>query len=185
MELLLVLELISVVLNILFLILLTKENKNCWLFGIVGSIIGAYIFYKTQLYSESILYLFYTAMGVYGYFVWSKKRNNAFQIKSVSLIHSIKWVFVASGFAIVLGYLMSKTNADKTYYDAFSTSFGIVATFLEIYKYLVAWYFWIAVNIFSIWLYGTKSLNFFAIQMIIYTALSIYGAYKWHKKLAV
>jgi nicotinamide mononucleotide transporter len=81
-----------------------------------------------------------------------------------------------------LGYLMAKTDASKPYYDALSSVFGVIATFLELYKYLVSWSFWIVINAYTIWLYDIKELDFLAIQMIIYTLLSIYGYSKWHKR---
>ena len=63
-----------------------------------------------------------------------------------------------------------------------SSVFGVIATFLELYKYLVSWSFWIVINTYTIWLYDIKELDFLAIQMIIYTLLSIYGYSKWHKR---
>ena len=80
---------------------------------------------------------------------------------------------------------MSKTEASKPYYDALSTVFGVLATFLELYKYFVAWSFWVFINGYTIWLYGIKELNFMAFKMIIYTFLSIYGLIAWRKKLAI
>lgn len=82
-----------------------------------------------------------------------------------------------------LGYLMSKTDASKPYFDALSSVFGVVATFLELYKYLISWIFWIFLNGYTVWLYELKELDFLAIQMILYTLLSVYGYYQWSKKL--
>ncbi len=85
--------------------------------------------------------------------------------------------------ALGLGFAMSNTNADKPYVDALSTIFGVIATFLEIYKYHIAWSFWIAINIYSIGLYLSSDLFFYAAQSILYTLMSIYGLVAWQKKL--
>jgi nicotinamide mononucleotide transporter len=185
MNYLLVLEIISVIFNIVFLVLFTKELRWCWIFGIVGSLLGALLFYYQKYYSESILYLFYAAIGVYAWMYWSKKNNDSFSVRSMRLADGVLITISCLLLAFGLGFVMSKTDADKPYLDAISTVFGIMATFLEIYKYVAAWLFWIAINAFTIWLYGIKELNFFALQMIIYTGLSIRGYLLWNRRLNV
>ena len=185
MNLLLLLEIVSVVFNIVFLILLIKEKKQCWIYGIIGSLLGAYVFYEKMYFSESILYLFYVFLGIYGFYYWDKKNGQKFVIKRSSTFHVFVYILIGLSAGLGLGYAMSYTNADKPYYDAMSTAFGVLASFLELYKYFVAWSLWIVINAYSVWLYGEKELNFFAIQMVLYTATSIYGLVNWHKKLAV
>jgi len=76
-----IIELLSVVFNILFLVFLTKEKKICWIFGIIGSLLGAFVLFENNYYSETLLYLFYASIGVYGYLYWSNKNSNDFVIK--------------------------------------------------------------------------------------------------------
>ncbi|PCJ63123.1 MAG: hypothetical protein COA58_16570 [Bacteroidetes bacterium] len=182
MEVLLILEIISVLFNIIFLVLLTKEIKQCWIYGIVGSLLGSFIVYHQGLFSESILYLFYAFIGVYALIVWHTKSNQIFKIKRLHPFQSI--ILVASGVlvAVGLGYMMSKTEANKPYLDALSTVFGIIATFLEIYKFYIAWVFWIFINCYSTWLYTISDLYPYALQMFVYTLMSIYGLIQWRKK---
>lgn len=184
MDLLSSLELTSVICNIVFLILLTKEKKSCWLFGMIGSLLGAYVVYESMYYSETILYLFYALMGLYGYYYWGKQEKENFTIKRSSYGQVLSFLALGVICSLGLGYVMSSTEADKPYYDALSTVFGVLATFLELYKYFISWSFWIAINAYSVWLYGVKELNFFALQMIVFTALSIYGLLTWRAKLA-
>jgi nicotinamide mononucleotide transporter len=181
----LLLEAISVIFNIVFLVLFTKEIKLCWIFGILGSLLGALLFYYQKYYSESLLYLFYAGIGVYAYLYWNAKEDEGFGIKRLSIVNAIFITLSTTAVALGLGFVMSKTDADKPFLDALSTVFGVMATFLEIYKYLAAWLFWIAINAFTIWLYGIKELNFFAFQMIIYTVLSIRGYVLWKRKLSL
>jgi nicotinamide mononucleotide transporter len=183
MNTLLVLELISVLFDIVFLFLLIKEKKQCWIYGIIGSLLGAFVIYHNNYYSETLLYLFYAAIGVYGYIYWDSKKGKLFGIKRTSGLQVVYLLLTGILASLGLGYLMSKTNADKPYYDALSTAFGVMATFLELYKYFVAWGFWICINAYTIWLYGIKELNFMALKMIIYTALSIYGFMTWRHRL--
>lgn len=174
-----ILEITSVGLNFIFLFLLIRESKWCWFFGLFGSLGSAVVMYHSQYFSESILYIFYVAMAVWGWYTWNQK-NIELKIKKLPLKLSFIWVLVGVLFSGILGKIMHDfTQADKPYYDAFSTIFGIIATFLEIYKYIVAWVFWIALNVYTIWLYGTKNLDFLTFQMVIYSIFSIYGWRAW------
>lgn len=182
MDYLKIIELVGVVFNILFLVFLTKEKKVCWIFGIIGSLLGAFVLFKNNYYSETLLYLFYASIGIYGYSYWSNKRSDDFIVKRMQWSKIINIILAGLLISFGLGYLMAKTDASKPYYDALSSVFGVIATFLELYKYLVSWSFWIVINAYTIWLYDIKELDFLAIQMIIYTLLSIYGYSKWHKR---
>lgn len=183
MDYLKIIELLSVAFNILFLVFLTKEKKICWIFGIIGSLLGAFVLFKSNYYSETFLYLFYALIGGYGYFYWSNKNSNSFIIKRMQWTKVISIIIVGLFLSAGLGYLMSKTDASKPYYDALSSVFGVIATFLELYKFLISWSFWIVINAYTVWLYGIKELNFLTFQMIVYTLLSIYGYRKWRTKI--
>jgi nicotinamide mononucleotide transporter len=183
MNYLLIIELVSVLFNLLFLYLYILEKKSCWTYGILGSLTGAFIVYSSNLYSETLLYLFYALMGGFALVIWHTKSTETFLIKSMKLKSVLGVVVTGILLALGLGFAMSNTDADKPYVDALSTVFGVIATFLEIYKYHIAWSFWIAINIYSIGLYLSSDLFFYAAQSILYTIMSIYGLVAWQKKL--
>lgn len=184
MDLLFWLELAGVILNLGFLVLYIREIRWSWLLGIGGSLLAAYVVYMNGYYSEALLYLFYAVMGVVGFQYWSARQTKAFRIARISTRNLA--LIIASGLVATLGlgYVMEQFKADKVYLDAFSTVFGIIATILEIYKYYIAWSFWIILNLYSIWLYQIKSLDLLSIQMILYTGMSIYGLVSWTRKLS-
>lgn len=185
MNTLLIVELLSVVLNLIFLFLYIQEKKVSWIFGIVGSLTGAYVVHSSNLYSETLLYFFYAGMGVFAYIVWSVKEEKEFKIKRIKPWVTLSIVVAGIAAAIALGYHMSKTNAEKVYYDSLSTVFGVITTFLEIYKYHIAWSFWIVINLYTIVLYATSGLYFYAGQSVLFTIMSVYGLREWRGKLAL
>jgi len=76
-----VLELISTVLLILYVVLIAFEKKIAWPVGILGSILGCYVLYKSQYQAEAFLYLYYVAAGFYGWYVWGSTPKMALKIK--------------------------------------------------------------------------------------------------------
>lgn len=180
---LLILELVSVLFNLVFLYLYIQEKKIGWVYGILGSLTGAFVVYSANLYSETILYLFYALMGGFAFIVWHTKKDEIFLIKRMKPLAVLGIIGCGVLLALGLGTFMTKTDAEKPFLDAMSTVFGVIATFLEIYKYHIAWSFWITINIYSIALYFSSSLFFYASQSLLYTIMSVYGLLAWRKKL--
>lgn len=179
------LEYSGVILNLIFLILVIREDIRCWIFGILGSAVSIALFVKTQLYSEAILFSFYVIMGFYGWYNWSNGREGKSKKLKVSekspLFHAF-WIFICSSVFLTLGwYFNENTDAARPFGDAFSTIFSFFATYLEAAKILSAWLYWIVINGFSIWLYFDRGLNIYSILALVYFIMSFVGLYSWKK----
>ena len=109
MDIYLIVEAFSVLLNLAFLALLIKRSKWCWPFGIIGSSLGVFLFIapgaEVKLYSEAILYSYYIWIGVYGWYKWEEEKDD---VKIVGW--SLKQNAIAFAVGLVsfpvLGYLM-------------------------------------------------------------------------------
>ena len=180
-----VLEWVAVGFNLAFVLFIIKENKWGWPFGIIGSLLSIYIFIVSKYYSEAILYSYYVFMGIYGWMRWSSPKSSAQRIREWSLIkHFLALVFGTFLF-FGLGYGFSTfTDADKPYFDSFSTIFSFIATYMEAQKILSAWMYWIILNGYSVWLYSSKGLEVYGYLMVFYTVLSIVGLVQWKKSMA-
>lgn len=173
------LEWLAVGLNLAFLFLLMKEKSICWLFGILGSLLSIYLFVVAKLYSEAILYSYYVLAGFYGWYRWSRAGGSArihvWRLKQHGIAGSI-----GAGLALLLGYAMDQyTDAAQPYFDAFTTIFSFLATYMEANKVLSAWSYWVIINFFSIYLYHSRGLDVYAIQMAIFGVVSILGLREW------
>ena len=178
-----IIEIVGTILNLAFLILVIRENIWCWLFGILGSLFSIYLFIETKLYSESILYSYYVIMGFYGWRKWSSSNNDkSLQVSETSLLVHSNWIIFCTAIAISLGWLFSNyTDANNPYFDAFTTVFAFLATYFEAIKLRSAWFYWIAINGFSVWLYSQRGLEIYSVLMLIYFILSFVGLLKWQK----
>lgn len=179
------LELLAVILGLVYLFFLIKENKLCWVFGIASSLVSIFLFYKTRLYAESILYIYYVIIGVYGYYLWDKKQD-----EDLLAVTDIKPYFhlliIVSGIILsyMLGYVFSHyTNAQNPYLDATTTIFSFMASYLEAKKKLSGWLYWIIINLTTVFLYFNRSLDYYAALTVIYTVFSFIGYFKWRQRL--
>ncbi|TLF43201.1 nicotinamide riboside transporter PnuC [Maribacter aurantiacus] len=181
----LIIEIVSVVLNLLFLVFLLKERIICWLFGILGSLTSMLLFYQSKLYSECILYSYYVLMGFYGYYLWKQKKegHKSLNISKWSLISHLYILIVGISLSITMGYYFDNyTDAEKSYLDSATTIFSFIATYMEAKKVLSAWIFWIILNGLSIYLYFSRGLNIYALLALVYFVVSFYGYLVWKQK---
>ena len=178
------LEVIAVIFSLIYLVLLIKEKITCWFFGISASIISIYIFYSTGLYSESLLYVYYVIIGIYGYQLWKKKRGKkeALRVRTISLKKHLLILLIGIITSIILGYFFDKnTDAVNPYLDAITTIFSFIASFLEAKKILSSWVFWLFINAATVVLYFQQGLIYYLFLTIIYFLFSIIGYIKWEK----
>ena len=161
-----------------------RENIWCWICGIVGSALGAYLMFHSKLYSETILYLFYVAIGFYGWYIWySKGIEKEFKIKKWSWQKHLTALVIGLTGAVSFALFFSKnTDADYPWVDAHTTVFAFVASYMQAHKILSSWIFWIIINGVTVWLYGTKGLDFYSGQMVVYFILSTWGYWEWWKR---
>ena len=177
-------EVISVIFSLLYVFLLAREIIWCWLFGILSSLLSIALFFYAQLYSETILYLFYVIIGVYGWYVWAqKKEEKPIAITQWNLFTHLYILVIGFFAAMLLGWGMAQQGGKSPYIDASTTVFSFVASYMQAHKILSNWVFWIVINAVSVYLYSTRALDIYAALIVAYTALSIIGWIDWRRKI--
>lgn len=177
------LEIIAVVLNVAFVILMAYERTWGWIPGILGSLISAGLFFSADLYSEGALYVLYAVLGVYGWLHW--KQGSVSLISTLPLKFHGALIGLALGIGLISGLLLQKfSKAALPLADALSSSFSLLATWLEARKILHHWWYWILINLFSVWLYAERGLYILATQMVLFFLLSVWGWFRWKAKFA-
>jgi nicotinamide mononucleotide transporter len=177
-------EYFALALNIGFLWLLMKENAWCWVLGGLASLLSIALFVDGKLYAEALLYLFYVVMAIYGFLTWNRPKKDRFSIHKWTYDLHVKALVLGAGFAFLLGYILEKyTQADYPYFDALTTSFSFIATFMEARKVLSSWVYWFIINLLSIVLYHLKGLDVLAFQMLLFVGMCVWGYFSWRKLL--
>jgi nicotinamide mononucleotide transporter len=178
-------EYAAVACTLLYVILAAFEKAICWLFGIASSILYIYICFTAQLYLESILQVFYAAMGVYGWWQWSRgSYSHTSAIIEWKLSNHIITTLGGALFGILLGFVFSKyTSAALPYFDAQVTSFSLIATWMVSKKIIENWLYWIVINIAAVYLYHARELHLTSALYFLLAILAAAGYIKWRKEL--
>ncbi|HAW05433.1 MAG TPA: nicotinamide riboside transporter PnuC, partial [Saprospirales bacterium] len=69
------LEIIATITGIISVALQAKEKVIAWPFAIVSVSILAYIFLFEKLYSDLGLHVIYIVLNIYGWILWSQKKD--------------------------------------------------------------------------------------------------------------
>lgn len=172
----------AVVAAILYLLLAIRENILCWLFAGISTAIYVYLFVTARLYMESALNVFYFAMAVYGFSVWYRGRTPEHELP----VARWRLPLHATAIAIILlaslgsGYLLdTHTDAAFPYVDSLTTWSAVWATFLVARKVLENWWYWLAIDSASIFIYWSRDLQLTALLFVLYVIMIPFGLTSW------
>ena len=172
-----------------FLSVWFAKQNNIWVFptGLISTAIFVYLLYKWVLLGDMMINAYYFAMSIYGWFIWTRKTNDAYTPisrttateKKTSLI-----IFVATLLFVYAIYESAgKWNIWSAYVDTLTTAVFFVGMWLMARKKIENWIFWIVGDIISVPLYLYKGLAFTSVQYLIFTLIAIYGYLAWKKTL--
>jgi len=182
----LLLEIAAVILGVIYVVLAAKNKISCWIFGILGSILSIVLFVVyAKLYAEAILYVFYVLAGIYGWFNWKNQKNEDEVYQRNLKTH---FIIIVGGtiLSVLLYYGLTSffKEAEKPLIDSFTTIFSLIATYLTTKKWIENWIYWIVIDVITTYLYFSRGLEIYALLMLAYSVIAVYGYLQW-KKLKV
>ncbi len=175
-------ELVAVVFAVLYLLLAIRENIWCWFCAGISTAIYVWLFITARLYMESLLNVFYFGMAIYGWYVWSSGRDEG-QDLPVTVwsvrVHVTALLVVAVLVALVGTWLSRFSDAAFPYVDSATTFSAIWATFLVARKVLENWWYWLAIDVVSIFIYLSRDLELTALLFVFYVMMIPFGLLRW------
>lgn len=181
-----IIELIAVVLGLISVWLVTRQNVICYPLGIVSVFIYIFIFYEVKLYADMGLQVFFVILQAYGWYEWlyGGENRTALPVRRASRSAMVFLsLFTAAGSAS-LGYVLHRyTDAAVPFADSMLTVMSMAGQWLVARKYIENWTVWMVVNIGSIAMYGYKELYFTMVLYAVYFGLAIVGYRAWRKEL--
>ena len=175
-------EFVAVACAILYLLFAIRENIWCWLFAGVSTAIFVWLFFSARLYMESLLNVFYFAMAIYGWWVWRTGRTDEHKMVVTVWPLRVHVVAAATVTALALGVgtvLTFYTDAAFPYIDSATTFAAIWATFLVARKVLENWWYWLAIDFVSIFIYWSRDLELTSMLFVLYVAMIPFGLARW------
>lgn len=179
-----ILEIIAVIFGIISVLCAKKNNILVYPTGIVSTIIFVYLLFKWALIGDMLINFYYTTMSIYGWYLWTRKKNGTeeFPISTISNSDKVKAIaiFIFTSLFVILVYKwFEKFDVWTAYIDTLTTGIFFVGMWLMAKRKVENWIFWIIGDLISIPLYFYKGLWFTAIQFIIFTFIAYFGYKEW------
>ena len=185
------LEAVAVIMGIVSVWYSRKENILVFPTGIINTSLFIYLSYKGHLLGEASVNLYYTIMSFYGWYLWTrKKEDHKTLVLQITASTKKEWLQQLAFFAIFYVVIYAALSYAKTAFapeaipwaDAFASATAYTAMWLMAKKKVESWIWWILTNIASIPLYFTKGYAFTSVQFLILLFLAIAGWQSWYKK---
>ena len=193
----LLLEYVGVLTGLLYIFLEIKQHRAMWIVGFLTSLLYVFVFFFSKIYADMGLQIYYVAISVYGFLQWTKNGKNGLcekpepaSVPQDKIIYSTLTPRLLVGvllaiivlFFLIYTLLNNFTDSPIPIGDAFTTSVGIVATWMVARRIIEHWVFWIVANGISVYLYFVRELYPTMFLYICYALLAAIGLYTWKKK---
>jgi nicotinamide mononucleotide transporter len=182
------LEIVGSVLGVISALYSRVNNILVFPVGIVSTAIFVYLLYDFNLLGDMIINAYYFIMSIYGWYVWSKKKEGTV-VTPISTTSKKGWL-VTSGiflaamvFVYVVYYGFDKFEGSVSYVDILTTGIFFSGMWLMALRKIEYWLVLLVGNIISVPLYFYKGLAFTSILYVILTIIAILGYIKWKKYL--
>ena len=177
------LEIAGVVTTLLGIGLTSWRKMACWPVVLVSDVIYLVVFFRTRLYSDALLQVFFLAFTLYGWWYWWRGVREDGEVRVVRLGWSMMLTALAAGAvgSLVLGALAKQVHAALPYLDATLASYSLVASWWAARKHIANWWLWIAVDVFYIGEYLYKDLRMTAVLYAGLVALAVFGLREWQR----
>lgn len=192
MELKLILQIVGVVLGLLYLWLEYKANIWLWVVGIIMPLVHGTLYFRSGLYADFSMQLYYVLAGVYGLIVWSRgakdksKEKNKKELKITSTPLAV-WVAIVGMYlalhAAIYLFLVHFTDSTVPFWDSLTTALCIVAYWMLSRKYVEQWLVWLIVDVVTVGLYLYKDIPLTAGLYALYSAMAVAGYMRWRRMM--
>ena len=181
-------ELLGAILGLIYIWFSVRQKILTWPVGLLSSVFYIVIFFQARLYAGMGLQVYYAAMSIYGWYYWAKGRNiDTGEKINVSFTRPRVWMMIVAAFVVIfiliVLVLKNYTDSDVPFIDAFTTTAGIIATWMMARKLIENWIIWVFTDLISVFLYIEKQLWVTALLYLVFTTMAILGFIEWRKNL--
>lgn len=178
-------ELAATLTGIIYLVYSIKGDRRLWFYGLITSALYVYVFYISGIYADMGINAYYVIISIYGWIHWTFYQQKEKHQLPYSAADKKQWLFIFLAIAILflaIGLILDKaTDSNIPYWDAFTTSSGIVATWMLARKIIDHWLIWIVVDFISVGLYFYKGLYPTVFLFVLNTVLAVTGYIQWRR----
>ena len=175
------LEVAGMVTTVLGIWLTTRRLLICWPVTLAADLLYLAVFYRSQLYSDTLLQLFFVAFTLYGWWHWWRgvRQEGTVRVEPLSIRAMAVALLAGAAGSVVLGAIAVRLHAALPHLDAALASYSLVASWWGARKHIANWWLWIVVDVLYIGEYIYKDLWLTALLYAGLVGLAVLGLRDW------
>jgi nicotinamide mononucleotide transporter len=181
------LEVVAFALALLMVLGNIRQKLWAWPLAIVSSLLYFALFWRSKLYGDAALQVFFAVLAGWGWAQWWRglRPDGGHLCVSRLTLRQVQHCLVAIALLWPLTglFLQRFTDTDVPWWDAFPTATSLIGQYLLARKYIENWLVWMVVNLVSIGLFAYKGLWLTVLLYALFTVLSLWGWRVWHRLL--
>lgn len=174
--------------GIVCVVLVAEERASNYLFEAINALIYLLLSFQASFYGEVLTTLYFFLMQPIGLYVWLANRIQSrdsekvvtYQIRKFGLMDWVKYLALTALIWLGMGLAYQSIHSARPFRDSVTDATNGVGQLLMTRLYREQWIFWIATNLFSIYLWWGANLHIQGMYWV-YTLNSLVGWYKWSK----
>jgi nicotinamide mononucleotide transporter len=177
------LEALGVALGFAYVLLIIYRRRSGWIAGAASSCIYVYLSLQAKLPMQALLQVFYVVMAGYGWWIWGRNQR-----EEGGRIQSWPWWAHVSGMVVVVlvslltaRWLGANTSDGWPLLDSLTTWTSVLATWLVARSVLENWFYWMAGDAVSVFLFASQGLVTTSLLFLSYLVMAVLGYRSWLK----
>jgi len=166
-----------------------KNNILVYPTGIIGVLLAAYVYFylsSPPLYADCILNLYYLGMSIYGWYNWTKKKNETVTFP-ISWCGKTEWrlgiLLGIVSWGIIYWMLIQLTDSNTPGMDSLVAASALTSMYWMAKRKIENWIGWVFSNMVAIPLNFYKGFMLFTLMYILFLGLAISGYQSWKKEI--
>jgi nicotinamide mononucleotide transporter len=180
------LDQLNLVLGVIGVWLMIRRRLAAFPVGLVAVAVQGILFYRTRIYADAVLQIFFFVALAWGWWHWVKDRGPAKELPVTRLTARGRGIVLLLAVVATVGWALALrqwTNAIMPWRDAFIAAFSVAGQVLQARKKVESWPLWVIVNAVAIPSYWSASLAYSAFLYVIYLGLAFEGWREWHRAM--
>ena len=179
--------------GVINVILVAEGRKSNYFFGVISTSIYLVLSIQKAYYGEVLTNVYFVIMQPIGLYVWlmadRKRQEETHQVEDsptnvkARRMGLVDWIIAIAQTIIIwltMGLIYQLIGSNRSFRDSVTDGTNVVGQKLMTELYVEQWVFWIATNLFSIYLWWAENGSIDIVVMyLLFTVNSIVGMYRW------
>lgn len=173
------LEIAAFATSLIGVILGVLGPRTTWPWWNISSLLYAALFFQSAYYASAALQFIFIAGGFWGWFGWGKSGAKPRHSTSKERLILTLVLIVSS---VALYPILINIGATSSAIESFGFVGSVMAQILMVLQRFEAWPLWFVVDAAYTYQYLTGKLYLTSFLYLIFTALAIWGWYRWQRE---